>query len=77
MYRRPHSQKKARRPYSQKIIFSDPRIIDEKNFKAKNLYLVALTMIVIKLMDKGIQMGVFRHSEGCRNNGPNQLTYQY
>ena len=56
---------------------SDPKIIHEISFDVQNLYLAALTRIIIKLMDKEMHEKHSEPRERCRNNKPNQLPHSY
>ena len=54
---------------------SDLKIIHEISFDVENLYLAALTRIIIKLMDKEMHVEHSEPRERCRNNKPNQLSH--
>ena len=56
---------------------SDPKIIHEISFDAEDLYLAALTRIIINLVDQEMHVELSEHRERCRNNKPNQLPHYY
>ena len=56
---------------------SDPKIIHEISFGVENLYLAALTRIIIKLMEKEMHVELSERRERCRNNKANQLPHYY
>ena len=65
--------------YARKTISrtSDPRVIDEINYNAKNIHLKALIGITAKLMCKGMYVGVYKRCKGCVNQEPGQQSHDY
>ena len=63
--------------YARKAISitSDPRIIDEMNWDAENIFLKALIGIVVKRMWKEISVEVYKICHGCVNEEPGQQSY--
>ena len=56
---------------------SDPRIIDEMNCNAENIYLKALIGIVVKLMCKKMYGEVYKKRDGCVNEEHGQQSHDY
>ena len=65
--------------YARKAVSrtTDPRIIDEINYNAKNIHLKVLTGIITKLMCKGTYVKVYKRCEGCGNEEPGQQFHDY
>ena len=65
--------------YARKAISrtSDPRIIDEMNCDAENIYLKALIGILVKLMCKEMYAEVYKRCDGCVNEEPGQQSHDY
>ena len=65
--------------YARKAISrtSDPRIIDEMNCDAENIYLKALIGILVKLMCKEMYAEVYKRCDGCVNEEPVQQSHDY
>ena len=55
----------------------DPRIIDEMNYDAENIYLKALIGIITKLMCKEMYLEVYERCGGCVNEEPGQQSHDY
>ena len=49
---------------------SDPRVIDEMNYDAENIYLKALIGIIVKLIYKEIYVEGHERCGGCANEEP-------
>ena len=65
--------------YARKAVSrtSDPRIIDQINDDAENIYLKALIGIIAKLMCKGIFLEVYKRCGECVNAEPVQQSHDY
>ena len=56
---------------------SDPRIIDQINNDAENIYLKALIGIIAKLMRKEMYLEVYKRCGECVNAEPVQQSHDY
>lgn len=60
--------------YARKAVAktSDPRIVDEMNFDAENIYLKGLIGIMVKLLCKEMYVEVYKRCEECTNDEAGQ-----
>ena len=65
--------------YARKAVAktSDPRIVDEMNFDAENIYLKGLIGIMVKLLCKEMYVEVYKRCEGCTNDEAGQQAHEY